>query len=502
MQSSGNKQPSKGSRATIPVYRRVPPELWEAIFLPLCSSQTEYSLSVDFAELPHSQTVMMVPLALSQVCRLWRAIVDQCPVLWSSISLELFQIPWATRTIIQKFLVKAFGHPLNIRISSRVDSRDLAPHTPDLVTAYLLQDRIFIERLTLDVPDYQFLHKLLVRPVFFGLKYISFERGMPDIPWIKAVLKDASKLTELRIRAIDSDFDEDTVPMIPFDRLTSFTIEWLNEEDIEDFIPILGVMKNLRCLTLGCSADEEALTLFRSVPIVETKFLDTLIIDNYHGAPPSLNGHLFSVLFKSLVAPSLRTFKLLCSDSDPDDNLWPTHLTEFLRRSSASLQTFALSIRPCYGHIGRPVSEVLALVPRLKRFDLLVEGRHGMDDMEREVYRGFVEQLVSTLLSDLRRPEMVPDLESLSLRIGDIDLGPHLAQGILQLAKSRKAGAVAPTLGGLRSLRWIKFVGLMSRPSQRVVLGSVTVQDIEKLRKEGIQVTIEERNCAGVIDFE
>ncbi|KAK1222814.1 hypothetical protein PQX77_014342 [Marasmius sp. AFHP31] len=261
-------------------------------------------------------------------------------------------------------------------------------------------------------------------------------------------------------------------------------------------------MKTLRSLTLGCSADKETLTLSRPVPVVEMKSLKTLTIDDHHGAPPSLNGHLFSALFKSVVAPSLWTFKLLCSDSSPDDSLWSTHFTEFLQHSSASLQTFALSIRPCYGHIGRPVSELLALVPRLKQFDLLVEGRHGMNDMEREVYQGFVEQLVSLLLSDLRRPEMVPDLESLSLRIGGIDLGPHVVHGILQLVKSRKPDVATPTMGRLRSLRWTKFVSLTSRPSHRIVLGSATVQDMEKLRKDGIHVMIEERDRARVHDFE
>ncbi|KAL0066681.1 hypothetical protein AAF712_006284 [Marasmius tenuissimus] len=402
-------------RSALSVQRRLPVELWRTIFSIFCLELHEYTLSINFdtsAEcLDSYDPIFETPtVTLSQVCQHWRSIITNDPTLWTSINIELNNLPHDVSTLLNIHFNNAGDRPPRISVVSVEDSPDgpwaraawaiLSTHIPRCreleIWAYHLN---FPPIPDLRLPNLE---------TYIEKKPLHYLRQNSTLKLHQAIQYTAPKLSELVIC--------DLHPGLPYKQITSFTFRDMDgRSELPRLLRILPTCSVLESMALRemDSSRVQPFTLDTQVPSLRRLFL-TGGSSRYHSDDPIL-----ATLFMSLRSPKLQMFEVQCKDCPPT-------LLPFLQATSETLVRLHIRISPSThtNRSGHPLISLLKSVPNLTHLRLeLGWYRLSTDDAS---YPSF---FLSTFLSGLRInagtpaqeswSPFLPKLESLSLAFTD-----------------------------------------------------------------------------------
>ncbi|KAG7086086.1 hypothetical protein E1B28_003601 [Marasmius oreades] len=435
--------------------QKVPTELWERIFAFVCFSplrNRHQSLKITTHPSIKSRAVIMIaPMILSHVCSGWREIVIHYPRLWSFIKIQLWAgFPKGGTYLATTFLERSMPHPLDLEVSmmETMWRSEFATAALEVLKCHFARS----ERLVLDSGDW--LDPFVLLPLqeldmtFNNLLSFHGGHGFPPLnddcelethkPLWRA-LRQASKLTSVQMQRFY------LVDVFPWHQLTTLTIEFIAGEDIEKFLKILDVSKNLHTLILKYFEYATELPLDASPRQVEIPSLRTLSICSRVGSgeefsPIEIPNSILDKLCASFVMPSLSNFEFSCESVDSESACvmsWPVPLLDMLQQSSATLRRVSLGIDFDRESINSaewpPLSVLLSRTPHLTHFQFDAMGTFCDPQGGLKLSK----KIIVPFLSDLRNTSdnvLLPELSHIAL----LNVG-KLAPDIKKLALSVKA---------------------------------------------------------------
>ncbi|KAF9263980.1 hypothetical protein L218DRAFT_299537 [Marasmius fiardii PR-910] len=486
-------------RSTLAVLRTLPSEIWLMIFTIFGPQNHELRPCTPYyhSVVAAGSLLETPPLLLSHVCSRWRAIVFDCPKLWSSIRVNLDAVPGDSHHLFLLYAERSMGWPLDLKLSSYTSLA--TRHTLDLwkvVTEHISWCRTL--KLDYDVCDI-FERAPVVRDVSFPYLISFHGRPFPEDVntslWFWKALRQSPMLTKVEtthLYPLDS---------LPYSQLTAITIRLFmsSDDSLQSFIQTLRISKNLCYLTLD--VEEETWALDNLEPhrysAVEMMRLRSFKIRPNHSFLPSLeSSYTLKVLCTYLLMPALETFELACSVVETSDR-WPEPLRNMLRHCSL-LSRLSLQFHGCYDPGFDPkesLSTLLRVTPGLTHLELRMwfNGYSRFRDVCKE-NTSHASAFFSSLLSDLKhishRPILLPRLEHLSLRISDAILDDHTLAELLGTVQTR----TPKDLGlPLKNIHVQRFSPRSYNPSSmRKVPRPSIPSEIERLQQDGVYVTIED----------
>ncbi|KAE9409836.1 hypothetical protein BT96DRAFT_984192 [Gymnopus androsaceus JB14] len=305
-------------------------------------------------------------LNLSQVCSVWREIVQSRPALWSAMWIDLSHRNRA-RSVIEHYIDLSKDVPWTLLLTaSDLDLRGTLGYDSDSSEfqsvassdALLYEIRPDIGRMSscsslgrspreiFELDEFAFAQfdklKSLELEWDAGLSWYGYPHQLPT-----SFMFDENEVPNIQHLSLP-DFEPWFI--FPFDRLTSFgpLERWRNSS----ILGLLPLCRNVKSFTITPHRNGESETLEVSPPV--KVFLSSLFIEN--GETAKLVG-----LLNSMVAPHLQH---LVIEGTFEGLVWEESLTAFLARSQCQLQKLTLKGR-CLVESEQYLVQLLARTPTL-----------------------------------------------------------------------------------------------------------------------------------------
>ncbi|KAG7096365.1 hypothetical protein E1B28_003809 [Marasmius oreades] len=479
------------------VQRRVPVEIWETIFLFACSGSSDDGYSLSMTMTPNlwsfATTVSAFPIVLSHVCRRWRAIVNSCPTLWSSISINgLRDFSTEHKILIETFLEKSAKCPLNLRAAE-----DWSGRTPSVMWELLKSH--FLRRcgrLYLDLIGFSSLDNFEETDItFHHLLSLRLDSPIPgelnlNSPFWQAICH-APKLTQARISTL---YPPNS---LPYPQLTTLVLDSVLLDHMEHLLRVLELCRNLRSFAFLQAYPDDGIpnSLDHIIRPVEMPSLRTLSLYS-DSRLQRMNNPTIKVLCSSLVMTTLSAFSLACTSSYSEVTHWPSSLLSMLRRSSTTLRHMRLSLCPDFkSGWEAPLSVLLETTPNLTHLDLGEWFKDTIDekrDYDEHEPPSILYSLVSSSIAVITSMNnLVPNLEYMSLV--RVQLDSDILTKILTFADSRSPSRLQSDVTSVasRSLKKIRVVPSEVEDSSEFVLEAHMLEEIRLLERDGVKIVIE-----------
>jgi hypothetical protein len=295
--------------------RRIPPEIWGAIFLQ-CLSQGSFSVP----------DVSKAPLLFGRVCGFWRRISVSTPALWSTLSVDFTTRSWASsESLIRTWLSRSGACPLSLSVHNGEDESRydqimslFGPHSAQYRTLTLRMSSLCTHGLLRTPKSMPSLESVTIQVTKDFILPIWISSSVPN-------------LREVTLLPFDLYMYAQDLPNIPWHQLTR--IQFHARLDVSRCLDILGQTPNLlhACFRLYGnpvpSRDPICLPVLRSLKLVADKALDNVL--------------------DSLILPSVRTIAIDARCDWPVDrrpfHIWPKlQLIALIERSSCPLERLTL----------------------------------------------------------------------------------------------------------------------------------------------------------------
>ncbi|KAK7026125.1 hypothetical protein VNI00_015700 [Paramarasmius palmivorus] len=430
-------------RSWLSPIRRLPREILEEIFTFVSLHKYGHALQAfpvvrgSGVGLPDRTLRIHAPaLDLSHVSHYWRWITNDFPRLWSSISVDVFELDEDIRPLVNHYLRKSKDYPLDIVISDsetpnrrgRCIQDHLGRHGLD-ITKMILWEHPRIERLQLEF-DEDILSVACIQHISFpALDY--FCNGMrvlqarAETKWFWDAIHDAPNLLSA---ATDYPLPR---CMLPYERLRHLSIT--SNCETEQLLHILRICASLR--SLECHELEPAL-----MPWDETELVCAGVTPSHlhHlSIAPTCGPRDLNFLFEHLTAPSLASFEILDNYSEDlateHDEPWSLRpFIDFLRRSRCKLVDLLLEV-PSSSILDTEFLEVLEVCPTLSAIEVNVLGaKKGSDTLIYKVLQGLRPRENSQTM-------LVPVVEDFIMTEVDSSIDSETASNILDIIELRNA---------------------------------------------------------------
>uniref|UniRef100_A0A0W0G971 F-box domain-containing protein n=1 Tax=Moniliophthora roreri TaxID=221103 RepID=A0A0W0G971_MONRR len=364
-------------RYLVSAIRRVPVEIWDAIFRDVVVSWPKdywgipagYSLYVHYdwdfgaSESEHERAsrqpgnVIAPPLILSQVSSHWRTLVKSLPHLWSSISVDTYGLDRDICLLLEMYYKNSGEHPLTIeiidsgwkgdngfdhRLQYMIEELDWDPEEASrIVFLSLMMEMYRCRELRLDLVE-DHLETGDALDVSFPIlrSFTNGNRcdpGLSELQWLWRAIRRAPHL----IHVETSHFRN--LPMVPFRQLKSLTISSAR-----------GLSRLLSTLSSCPHMDTLNIQDFRRDPM-EDQQTGSVVLVAVRDFTVNVNDwepEQVRLLLSSLTIPSLVKLEIHSwfdgsegsTASSQHDN-WPWQcLYSFLERSSCPLKELSISI--------------------------------------------------------------------------------------------------------------------------------------------------------------
>ncbi|KAG7086077.1 hypothetical protein E1B28_003594 [Marasmius oreades] len=473
--------------------RKLPREIWENIFHIACFSHSQgwyRSLIIrsDVYRGRRQKGILSVPIILTHVCSRWREIVTQCPRLWASIHIRLWEgYPRSGKKLVKMVLANSAPCPLTLRIFlfNYDVIRERVRATCEVLADHFSRcERLFVyfgASARID-PLTPFRGQNIT---FNNLGFFSFYGNRSDEldidnPFCQA-LRHAPKLTGVELGYILYPLN-----LLPNQQITTLSIATLDVHHFDDFLLVLEVSRCLCALKLKTfythrQDDPPGLVPRR----VELPCLSNLSICFYH--PPTFNDPMLEVLLSSLVLPSLSSYELSCAfPSDITYSHWPSWLCGMLQYSSATLRHLQLTLSFPYDTVNwdmEPLSVLINTVPRLDHLHLRVVSRGTFSD--------WGESMITHFLSDLADVKsdnaIVPNLTYLCLTKTKLTF--DIIRLVVDVAASRSPSRLSAMVDvNVRPLEELRVIHFEPNSPSRFV--EPYREAIEGLERDGVKIVI------------
>ncbi|KAL0577422.1 hypothetical protein V5O48_004562 [Marasmius crinis-equi] len=235
---------SQGTCSPTSALYSVPVEIWGIIFSIICHP---YSFRIHHTSDEGDLVVDAPPIVLSQVASYWRRVARSIPRLWSSISVDLKDLPLDISTPLGLCITHSQNYPLDIRIArepssplvySELDNtawQTLAAHFPRCKNLSLASPLIDWP----ETPDVRFSNL----ESFYEEEYI-YMTDQHGYRLFRKALYDAPKLTRATVWDLRSS-------RLPLTRLTSVNLLSLNSKGMIRLVRYLLSYETLESLSIG-----------------------------------------------------------------------------------------------------------------------------------------------------------------------------------------------------------------------------------------------------------
>jgi hypothetical protein len=332
--------------------RRLCPELWYEIFLECVSPTT--GDDPDAIMFPQNFSTSVAPLLLTQVCRGWREMALSLPRLWSSLALS-FRPKSSSRCLLaQRWLKRASGCPLTLRIDQPVGAFD---GVPTASAQRLVIDIITTSHRWLNVDLSLYIPSPFLEP-FIAVKHelpilqrlaISFpQAGAARNPYL-TTFKYAPRLHTVHLG------HGTTIELaLPWHQLTHIATETSSNFSVADHLEIIKRSRNL----VSYTATFQTVPNAGSLPNVKHPRLRSLIIHSTNAKHHSDTS--VPVFFSHLTLPSLRMLSITLTWSRLG-----AEFSAFISRSGCSI--YRLTLNACKVREAE-YRNLLTLMPTLAYF--------------------------------------------------------------------------------------------------------------------------------------
>ncbi|ESK86472.1 hypothetical protein Moror_9877 [Moniliophthora roreri MCA 2997] len=457
-------------RSWLSPIRRLPPEILEAIFS-LCAP-ADCSLIVADS----GRQITSPPSILSRVSVYWHVVVTSRPTLWSSISVEVYQLERDVSSLLVAHLANSKQSHLKIQImdpnqDNVADLRDLRNpsvylgyngyRTLEILLHHLSRCRELDLRIDSEILNaigtsltpnisFPYLRSFRDNTITWNIRPTSF--------WFWESIRNAPMLTELDTSSAEIRHT------FPCHQLTTVSFGHITLAQLGGF---LSISLNLRSLTVhilnyGNGEDHGISTISQSMTL---PYLRIILFTRCH----SLNK--LCSLFKSITLPSLTQLKLM-EDGRSIQEYWDiTAFLSLLARSSCPLRELAIHF---WGSLVPPdsMADILQATPELETLVLISD----RDEVHASPCFGiFMDHLLKRLVIEHGKPMLVPRLLRLHVE-GNFGSAPAVATSermsiLVRMARSRsRAEILAKGLGDLVSSLEILRLSLDTH-GHAVVLG-------------------------------
>uniref|UniRef100_A0A0W0F5V7 Uncharacterized protein n=1 Tax=Moniliophthora roreri TaxID=221103 RepID=A0A0W0F5V7_MONRR len=465
--------------------RRVPRELWCNIFELVCLSGS-YALNISACG--KSEKRFLAPaLALSQVSSHWRRLANGHPKVWSSISLDIFQLSKGGKRIVKLYLRNSGTRPLRLRLEdtgmgSRTNVSDVKAHLGQC--GYSVLQMLFkllpvCSELTLELPNV-LLSSIEPRcrtgvslPLLRNFEWVvPSEDGIDeDTVWFWVQFFSAPQLKEISI------FNDWPVRLgiLPYRQLTTVSIGWAS---LESVFSLLTSCENL--LTLVWSGLSGDITVpSDSVPIVASNLQEL--------SCSCISLHDLEHFFASITVPSAISIDISSLGSDDGSRHWREDiLAAMLERSGAPLEELKLDLEDwCLTLHG--LEAILNTCPGLKSLELQIRRD------EHATPNSFVAEFLPSLsVSDGQTCPIIPQLTRLRLHEISVSevVSPQTIQAIIQMIESRSKHPQYTAMDldiSFSTKRFSRFFGYSKRALE---LEQDIISRVEALEKNGARCVI------------
>ncbi|KAL0574259.1 hypothetical protein V5O48_007688 [Marasmius crinis-equi] len=471
-------------RSALSGHRRIPIELWEAIFSLACHP---YAFRIDCdADLPGNDSNLVVEtpaLALSQVCSRWRKIMRGSPSLWCSVSVLITDLPFDTSKALRTHFTNARDCLLEIRVV-RLEYRPSTQRESELSTWRMLSQHLpLCRRLSL---------KLLSQADLLVHEGISF----PHLAFLREEVSPDTREYEFwrdikhRAPLLTSVALWDVHSLLPFSQLRSLDLRTLPHPDLRIAHRALCACTSLEELTLrGLDDDGWPPTFLNPIQFPES-LRNLCIYDDEYPIMP--DNQVLATFLHMATIPSLISFELQCDD-------WPP-LLSLLAERSPLIERVILTIRSpsSMTSTSHPLFAFLQALSSLK----YVEVHTGISDSfsslpddngdHPPVRLG--DAFLRGVLSGLELEHSFPKLEFLSLRLSDLTLDSDVVESVLEAVLTRH---LMPSVTVLKEFRLFRDSALVrdaiEDPGAKFVLAPALADRIRQFgRDPGIRVVIED----------
>ncbi|EEB88865.1 hypothetical protein MPER_13110 [Moniliophthora perniciosa FA553] len=443
------KRRIEARRSWLSPVRRLPPEILEAIFS-LCVPAACSLIVAD-----SGRHITSPPSILSRVSAYWRAVVTSRPTLWSSISVEVYQLERDISSLLVAHLANSKQSHLRIQIMDSnqdnvADLRDLGNPLAYLGCNGYRALQILLHHLTrcreLDLRiDSDILNAIGTSSILnVSFPYLrSFHDNTitwtirPASFWFWESIRNAPMLTELVTSSAE------VRHKFPCHQLTIVSFGHITLAQLRDFLSISLKLRSLtvHILNYGNGEDHGISTMSQSVTL---PYLRIILFTRCH----SLNK--LSSLFNSITLPSLTQLSLM-EDCRSIQEPWDiTAFLSLLARSSCLLRELAIHF---WGSLMPPdsMADILQATPELESL-MLISNRDVVHASP--CFDIFMDDLLARLVIEPGKPMLVPRLLRLHVE-GSSGVAPPVLTSermniLARMARSRsKAEIVAK---GLRNL--------------------------------------------------
>ncbi|KAK7031289.1 hypothetical protein VNI00_013543 [Paramarasmius palmivorus] len=428
--------------------RKVPFEIWREIFTEVCLASPVGSFWISTAT--NREPIVSLPTwDLSHVCSTWRRIVQDCPALWSSITVNLHNLNPDISIPLQTYLINSKDHPLNIEIVFDRCNRSKPDGPPFWLTAngrtalfMLVGHASRWKELSLSVESGTAPEILLSE--FTSFRHVSFPLlrkfsdkcylvhghpfGLSDL-WFWHAVGTAPMLSHLFVEcSITMDIDRYT-----YHQLTNMEIGYVTVDD--SLFEVLESCTNVQVLTLQCLLPRE-LGRDRVLTLSSLQELTASFIE-----PPDE----YAYFFASITLPSLQILDLRCSyNGSVSRGLGnivevPPALIGMLERSADTLENLTLEFGWTYLREGFSIPEILRKCYNLKHLHFSLKGYRSPDSTKSSIMCILDTLIKLIVIPRSNDPVLAPKLESLSIHEAEFLLSPTFLQAALQVVESRCA---------------------------------------------------------------
>ncbi|KAI3601010.1 hypothetical protein WG66_014868 [Moniliophthora roreri] len=436
-------------RNWVSVKRRIPVEVWDEIFRFTCfgsqskqeKGESQYSLSIKGR--PFS--VDTPALTLSHVSARWRDLVVCRPQLWSTLSIDLYDIHDRQRLIplLELYLRRSGSCPLDVRIVDAEANRRpfhvvedvgvlaryyIGSAGLELLTTLMTEMHRFSSlELSLDAEILQAIQNpeelSLIFPLLHSLR-TSFSLDEDEVGWFSQAVEEAPKLATFQTKT----------PAYPgweigWSQLTALTFDevpWLR-----GLLEMLEVTPNLESLTITEYRAPTGTTSLSSVVLPKLQHFTIALSGTFDQA---------SALFESLTFPNLLSFHASClthCTCTLTTYLPGSSILAFLQRSSANLHTLSVH---CPNEYLTPKSVIAMLesCPKVERLSI-------MTDSSPHNYVEVLRRLTLDWDAFELLPPLCPRLRQISIHDPQAAVVPvsDLVEAAVRMGESRTRKAIA-----------------------------------------------------------
>ncbi|KAI3611730.1 hypothetical protein WG66_007694 [Moniliophthora roreri] len=346
-------------RSSLSAIRKLPVELWTNIFTEVCQSE-ENALSVTHRK------IIMPPVVLSQVCSRWREIIGNLPQLWTSISVDLFDLRWDVRDLITLFVEKSQMHPLKIQIHycDPFASHVYPPEVTEtgrmaLHTLMAHAERCIEFQCELSGEQFSALSSSSLVFSFPQLRTFECHSDMPsswESDWFFEALSETAPNLEVIKVWTAPDLD-----VIPYSQLTMLSID--RQPGAERLFELLRSCKSLQSLTIEefeTDSLEEEIMIFAPVVL---PILQRLSV----GLGPYFPHLTLGPLASTLSLPSLESLEIKSRPHPDDNDEWPPSLLTMLQSASSTLKELSFRNHITLSGDSFPLNGIFESCPNLVR---------------------------------------------------------------------------------------------------------------------------------------